>query len=125
MSDDALAAQIRDILIRQAPDDPCITYRELAEQLGLQPPGTIQRVAVALEQTMREDVAKGRAMIAALVVSRVGEMPRPGFFDLAVALGRFPDDPAQHHDAWKAECLAIRREQTCSRVGPVCGPGTL
>lgn len=111
MSDDVLAAQIRDILTRRVPDDPCITYRELAEQLGLQPPGTIQRVAVALEQTMREDTAAGRPMIAALVVSRIGEMPRPGFFELAVALGRFPPDPAQHHDAWEAECLAVRRMQ--------------
>ena len=60
MSDDTLAAQIRDILTQRAPDDPCITYRELAEQLGLPPPGTIQRVAVALEQTMREDVPSVR-----------------------------------------------------------------
>jgi hypothetical protein len=111
MSEGDLATQIRDILTRRAADDPCITYRELAEQLGLQPPGTIQRVAVALEQTMREDVAAGRAMIAALVVSRTGEMPRPGFFELAVALGRFPDDPAQHRAAWQAECAVVLRRQ--------------
>ena len=111
MSDDALARQIRDILTQRAPDDPCITYRELAEQLDLPPPSTIRRVAVALEQTMREDAAAGRPMIAALVVSRVGEMPRPGFFELAAALGRFPPDPAQHHDAWEAECIAVRGMQ--------------
>ena len=50
-------------------------------------------------------------MIAALVVSRIGEMPRPGFFELAAALGRFPPDPAQHHDAWEAECIAVRGMQ--------------
>jgi len=60
---------------------------------------------------MREDIAAGRAMIAALVVSRTGEMPRPGFFEPAVALGRFPDYPTKHHDAWETECLAVRREQ--------------
>ena len=57
---------------------------------------------------MREDAATWRAMIAALVVSRIGEMPRPGFFELAKALGRFSPDPAQHHDAWEAERLAVR-----------------
>ena len=56
MSDDALAAQIRDILTRRVPDDPCITYRELAEQLDLPPPGTIRRVADTPEPTDDRDV---------------------------------------------------------------------
>lgn len=107
MTDPGLAARIREILIRRDPDDPFITYQALASELGLSPPGTIQKVAAALEQTMREDVAAGRPMIAALVISRAGDMPRRGFFDLAVALGRFPDDRAAHRSAWQAECEAI------------------
>ena len=107
MSDADLADYIRETLSGRDPGDPFITYQALADALDLQPPGTIQRVAAALEQTMREDVATGRPMIAAVVISRTGDMPRRGFFDLAVALGRFPEDPAQHRAAWQAECTAV------------------
>jgi hypothetical protein len=103
----ALAADLRALLSRRTPVDPFLTYQGLATALGLTPPGTIQRVAAMLEQTMREDVAAGRPMIAALVISRAGDMPRRGFFDLAVALGRFPGDPRQHRAAWEAECAAV------------------
>jgi len=103
----ALATEVRTLLSGRSPAYPFLTYQEVAEALGLTPPGTIQRVAAALEQTMREDVAAGRAMIAALVISRGGDMPRRGFFDLAVALGRFPEDPRQHCAAWQAECAAV------------------
>ena len=108
MTDTVLADRIREILAGRNAGDPFITYQALASALGLHPPGTIQRVAAALEQTMREDVAAGRPMIAALVISRAGDMPRRGFFDLAVALGRFSDDPAQHRAAWQAEGAAVR-----------------
>ncbi len=108
MTDTVLAARIREILARRNPADPFITYQALASELGLQPTGTIQRVAAALEHTMREDVAAGRPMIATLVISRAGDMPRRGFFDLAVELGRFPEDPRQHRAAWQAECAAVR-----------------
>lgn len=70
MTDFALAKCIREILAGRNAGDPFITYQALASALGLQPPGTIQRVTAALEQTMREDVAAGRPMIAALVISR-------------------------------------------------------
>ena len=109
MTDSALAKRIREILAGRNAGDPLITYQALASVLGLQPPGTIQRVAAALELTMREDVAAGRPMVAALVISRAGDMPRLGFFDLAMALGRFPEDPAQHPGAWQAECAAVFR----------------
>jgi len=102
----ALAAEVRALLSRRSLADPFLTYQAVATALGLTPPGTIQRVAAGLEQTMREDVAAGRPMIAALVISRAGEMPGLGFFDLAVALGRFPEDPRQHRAAWQAECAA-------------------
>jgi hypothetical protein len=103
----ALAADLRALLSLRTPVDPFLTYQALATALGLQPPGTIQHVAAALEQTMREDVAAGRPMIAALVISRAGEMPRRGFYDLAVALGRLPEDPQLHRAAWEAECAAV------------------
>lgn len=109
----AVAMRVRALLSERQTTAPCLSYRGLAVELGLTPPGTIQRVAAALEHTMHEDVAAGRPMVAALVVSRTGDMPRRGFFDLAVALGRFPADPASHRAAWQAECLAVR-----DRAGP-------
>ena len=39
----ALAAEVRALLSRRTPVDPCLTYQGLATALGLQPPGTIQR----------------------------------------------------------------------------------
>ncbi|MGQ4879284.1 hypothetical protein ACOJCM_12035 [Billgrantia sp. LNSP4103-1] len=80
-----------------------LTYQQLAEALGLTPPRTIQQVAQALEALMREDAGQGRPFIAALVVSRRGDLPAPGFFELAVALGRFPSDPARHAEAYSDE----------------------
>lgn len=107
-----LADEVRALLSLCTPTDPFLTYQEVATVLGLTPPGTIQRVATALEQTMREDVATGRPMIAALVISRAGDMPRRGFFDLAVTLGRCLEDPRQHRTAWEAECAAVFGTQT-------------
>ena len=46
-------------------------------------------------------------MIASLTVSAAGDMPRRGLFDLAVALGRFPDDPDAHRAAWESECATV------------------
>jgi len=102
-----LAARVRVLLSERDPAAPCLTYQALAAALGLMPPGNIQHVAAALEMTMCEDVFAGRPMVAALVVSRAGDLPRRGFFDLAVALGRFPDDPERHRVAWQAECAAV------------------
>lgn len=103
MHDPDLPPRLR-ALLEGLPDAQLpITYQQAAEALGLAPPRTIQRVALALEALMRDDVAAGRPLIAALVVSRRGELPRPGFFELAVELGRFPADPAGHELAYRQE----------------------
>lgn len=102
-----LVARLRALLSVRRTEGTCLTYQELATALGLASPGTIQRIAAALEQTMREDVAAGRPMVAALVVSRTEGLPRRGFFDLAVELGRFPADPGQHFAAWQTERAAV------------------
>jgi hypothetical protein len=81
-----------------------LTYQQLADALELVPPRTIQRVAQALETLMHEDAKAGRPLIAALVVSRYGEgLPAPGFFELAVALRRFPAEPAAQVSAYRDE----------------------
>lgn len=102
-----LAPRLRELLMSLPDEAVPITYQQAAEALGLTPPRTIQRVALALEALMREDVAAGRPMIAALVVSRRGDLPRQGFFELAVELGRFPVDPAQHEAAYRQELARV------------------
>lgn len=100
----SLPARVRQLLQTAPREALPMTYQQLAEALGLQPPRTIQRVAQALETLMREDAQQNRPFIAALVVSRRGEgFPAQGFFDLAVELGRFPADLAKHAEAWRQE----------------------
>ena len=99
----SLATQVRRLLEAAPAASLPLTYQQLAEALGLMPPGAIQRVAQALETLMHEDAGQGRPMIAALVVSRRTSLPAPGFFELAVELGRFPADPARHAEAYREE----------------------
>ena len=106
-----LAPHLRALLERLPAEQLPITYQQAAEALGLSPPRTIQRVALALEALMREDVAAGRPLIAALVVSRRGELPRAGFFELAVELGRFPTGSAEHEAAYREELEAVLDEK--------------
>lgn len=81
-----------------------MTYQQVASALSLTPPRTIAQVTQSLEQLMREDAAQEKPFIAALVVSRRGEgLPAEGFFELAVALGRFPADRVLHASAYHAE----------------------
>lgn len=99
-----LAAQARRLLEALPVSELPLTYQQLAEALGLEPPGTIQRVAQALETLMREDAQAGCPLIAALVVSRRGEgLPADGFFELAVALGRLPAERHLQLNAYRDE----------------------
>lgn len=84
----SLTLALRELLSALPPGRPLPTYHEAARALQLKPPHTVYRVIQALEQSMREDAAAGRPLIAARVVSRVRErLPAPGFFDLATRLG--------------------------------------
>nr|WP_295711487.1 hypothetical protein [uncultured Halomonas sp.] len=102
MSDNVTA--LRQLLLSAPHEALPMTYQQVATELGLTPPRTIGQVTQALEQLMREDAAQQTPFIAALVVSRRGEaLPAAGFFELAVALGRFPEDPTLHEPAYRAE----------------------
>ncbi|MCA1769874.1 MAG: hypothetical protein LC652_07970 [Halomonas sp.] len=103
IDDTDLAPRLRELLTALPEEAVPITYQQAAEALGLTPPRTIQRVALTLEALMREDVAADRPMLATLVVSRRGDLPQQGFFEMAVALGRFPSDPALHKAAYRKE----------------------
>ncbi|MGM0544059.1 MAG: hypothetical protein ACQERP_09310 [Pseudomonadota bacterium] len=109
----ALSDQVRELLTDKPSGELPMTYQQVARALGLEPPRTIQRVAQAIEQLMDEDVAAGRPMIAALVVSRRNDLPAEGFFEHAVALGRFPADPEQYEALYITE-----RERALRFRGP-------
>lgn len=99
-----IATTVRQLLTTAPEKILPMTYQQVAVSLSLTPPRTIQRVAQALEQLMRDDAASHQPFIAALVVSRRGgNIPAAGFFELAVALGRFPADPMQHAEAYHTE----------------------
>lgn len=88
-----LAIRLRTHLEARAVLGQTLTYLEAAQALQLQPPQTIHQITTALEQLMAEDVAAGRPLIAALVVSKWRDgLPAPGFFDFAAQLGRFDGD---------------------------------
>lgn len=97
---DAAASREKDLVdrvrahLQGLPDEtPLISYGALARALGHWAPGSVGRITRALETTMREDAAAGRAFIAARVVSRGREgLPARGFFDLARTLSRGPVD---------------------------------
>lgn len=87
------------------------TYQEAVLALGLQPPQTIHRLAIALEANMSEDAAAGRPLRAASVVSRVGDgLPARGFFAHARSIGRYrgPETGDEARAFHAAELQAVR-----------------
>ena len=110
MDDADLPARVRATLEGFEPARLPVTYRDLAQAVGLRPPHSIHRLALALEATMRADAAAGRPLIAALVVSKAGRgVPQEGFFELAAELGRLPAEPAAAVEAWRHEYDAALR----------------
>ncbi len=86
-----LPNRVRAHLETLPPDRIPITYGALARALGLWMPGAVAKITAALETTMREDAATGSPFIAARAVSRGRSgLPGKGFFDLARALARGP-----------------------------------
>ncbi len=70
------------------------SYGGLAADLNIPGPGSIAKLAQALETLMEADAALGRPMRAALCEARLGGgRPAPGFFEKAVALGFDVSDP--------------------------------
>ena len=87
-----------------------VTYHEAAVALGLEPPQTIHRLALALEDVMTRDAERGEPLRAALVVSRVGSgTPAPGFFAHARSLGVYdgPDQGSQARNFHREQLAAL------------------
>ena len=93
--------RLRCVLQQARRERRTLTYLEVADQIGLEPPRRIHRTTRLIEQLLNEDVRAGRLPLAALVVSRVRDgLPAPGFFDRARRLGMDPGtDPASFHRA--------------------------
>ena len=68
-----------------------VTYAEAMQALAVP---HMRDLTQALEILMEQDVAAGRPLVAALVVSRVGPLPNRGFFDKARTLGLVIGDAA-------------------------------
>lgn len=85
--------QVRRYLVALPHDQLPISYGTLARALSHWAPGSIAKITKALEVTMQEDAAAGLPFIAARAVSRGQEkLPGKGFFDLARALGKWPEE---------------------------------
>ena len=81
-------AELEAVLIPLARMRTVATYAQLAEALGLEPPQTVHRTALALEALMEAHAAEGLPQLAAVVVSRGRDgLPAPGFFATLAALG--------------------------------------
>ncbi len=93
MKDRDDVTRLRETLAEVASRRETITYRQIAESLGLEPPGVIRRVAALLEASMAEDARAGRPFAATVVVSRTEGLPRRGYFQQAAELGRFRGNP--------------------------------
>lgn len=83
-----------------------IAYAELAAALPQPGPQRIRRLAERLESSMRADHAAGRPLLAAVVVSRGGDLPQRGFFDLLQELGRY-DGPTTGPQAEAAHAAEL------------------
>jgi hypothetical protein len=68
-----------------------ISYGDLARELGLR----MAELTTALEVLMEEDAARGKPFRAALLRQRLSpdQLPAPGFFQKAAALGADLSDP--------------------------------
>ena len=111
--------ELRSFLAPIAARGEARTYQQVAAGLGLRPPNTIHRLALALEALMAEDAAAGRPLLAAVVVSRTrAGLPAPGFFARARELGRYagPDSGAQAAAWHAAERRALQVEPPTGEV---------
>ncbi|MGK7297200.1 MAG: hypothetical protein ACNS61_15465 [Candidatus Wenzhouxiangella sp. M2_3B_020] len=98
--DPAEVERLRAVLEQARRERRTLTYLQVADALGVEPPQRIHKTARLVELLLKDDVRAGRPPLAALVVSKVrGGLPAPGFFDRARRLGIYAGgDQARFHD---------------------------
>lgn len=77
----------RTILERKVIQGETLSYREFAIKLGIQQAPVIAQVTCLLEQMIEEDAANQSPVLAAMVVQKKGDVPRPGFFEKIYQVG--------------------------------------
>ena len=88
-----------------------VTYAEMADAADIPAPQRIHKLTLWLESTMRQDLAAGQPLRAALVISRNRNgLPAPGFFLLCQELGLYQGaetgaDAAQFHQTMLAALM--------------------
>jgi DNA-binding Lrp family transcriptional regulator len=86
-------ARLRMVLEQARRERRTLSYLEVADRMGLEPPQRIHRVTRLLELLLNDDVRAGRPLLAALAVSRVRDgLPAPGFFERLRRLGLEPGE---------------------------------
>ena len=87
---------IRGILDQLAIKQSTISYKSLADCVGITSPGQIKKITDILETLIIEDHNENRPLIGALVTGRNG-LPGRGFFQLCKKINRYfgPDTGPQ------------------------------
>lgn len=122
-----LPRRVRTYLEALPADRTPITYGALARALGLWMPGSVGKVTAALEKTMHEDAAADRPFIAARAVGRgAAGLPGKGFFDLARALERGPqekgDEAAFHASELRRTHEVDGKDAATRETSPTAAP---
>jgi hypothetical protein len=104
--------RIKSVLNTQAARKELLTYLELADRVAMPGPQRIHRITRLLEKLMKEDVAEGRPIRSAIVLSRIGHgLPAEGFFDRARRLRIFENDDRRSFHRRQVEAVFSQAEQ--------------
>ncbi|AOL24144.1 hypothetical protein Ga0102493_1120 [Erythrobacter litoralis] len=99
------------LLIEAARSGRTLIYAEVAKSLQLQPPHTIHKTALLIEDLMRSQAAGSESQLASFVVSKArAGLPAPGFFIVTRELGLYDgaDEGAEAYafvEAERKRCL--------------------
>lgn len=112
---------LEQILIDVARNCDTITYWELVQRLGLQPPHTIHQAAELVEMLMRLHAKTGTPQLASVVISCArGGLPAPGYFILLSELGLYFGS-VDGEDAGEFHAQEKQRLQSELRLQPESG----
>jgi len=106
-----MRGSLKALLIDAARSGRTLTYAEVAKSLLIQPPHTIHKAALVIEDLMRSQAAGNEPQLASFVVSKArAGLPAPGFFILTRELGLYDgaDDGAAARafvEAERKRCL--------------------
>ena len=101
---DSQIIKAKNLLIQQAKTGQTIIYREFASSMGICSAPIISQAVTILEKLIKEDLTHNKPLLAAMVVQKKGDIPRPGFFELLAEYG-VTDNVLQGADAksWHKE----------------------